>query len=171
MVTLKPLILFESLLLLVLVLSRQTVSASYLEHAKYKHSSTDFIKNRHIVEFSTSHNTGLSDIFLDSFDHQDFSKVNIKVIHNYKSSIFHGLSFHIDAPNSQVYSNVLNTMMDHPDVESIHSQYKIKRASVNFGKSGIDLAIDPTDLINPHHMTQIKRIQTRMLQPLKTMTL
>ncbi|KAI8878958.1 subtilisin-like protein [Backusella circina FSU 941] len=163
MVTLKPLILFESLLLLVLAFSSQTVAASksHIEHPKYKHASTDYIKNKHIVKFSSSHTTGLSDTFLESFQ-KEYADVNIEVLQNYKSSVFHGLSFHIDAPDSQVYSNVLNAMMDHPDVENVHSQYKMYRSSVDFGQSGIDLAIDPTDIINPHHMTQVKRVHDEL---------
>jgi hypothetical protein len=158
MIHLKPVLLF-----LVLVFSSQPIfaSKSHLEHPKYKQSSSDLIKNRHIIKFSKGHDTGLSDTFLESF-HREFSNVNIKKLYNYKSSVFHGLSIHIDAPNNQVYSNVLNAMMNHPDVASMHSQYKMKHSGVNFATSGIDLATDPTDLINPHHMTQVKRVHDEL---------
>jgi hypothetical protein len=166
MISLKLLILVKSLPFLVFLtifLSNQIVyaSKSHLEHYKYKHSSSDLIKNKYIVEFSTGHDSGLSDTFFDSF-RQDFSNVNIKPLHNYKSPIFHGLAFHIDAPDSGAYSDVMNAMMDHPDVENVYPQARMVRSSRNFGKSGINLAIDPTDLVNPHQMTQVKRVHEEL---------
>jgi hypothetical protein len=125
-----------------------------IHHPKFKDAEGATLPNRYIIRFADKEATSAGNTLVQSFKKQ-FKGATIAVKHDYKHSLFNGISVTIDAEDAKVQESAIKTILDQTNVNAVYPVKMYKRPLVKAKKS------DPPSIL-PHAMTQVDQVHSKL---------